>query len=100
MTANCPTTPVECVSLLGYVRPEEDSAVPVPPPSGLTFDQIVACERFSQKVFGGPLFDHRPAHHGQHGHNCPVCTTVLSEMEQRPVKAPAAPRQPWELEAA
>ena len=84
----------------GVVRLQEVAEVPIPCPSGLTLEQIRSCESFAQKVFGDRMFDFRPVHHGQHGHNCPVCTKVLVELERRPKRAAVAPRQPWESKAA
>lgn len=64
----------------------------IPVPAGLTPDEIDACDRFSLKVWGKPLFDREPSHNGRHGHGCEFCAPVLAELEK-----PAQPvRQPWE----
>ena len=81
---------------VGVVRPEEDREVPIPCPPGLTLEQIVACEKFGQAVFGDAFFDHRPAHHGQHGHNCSLCSEVLVAQER---SKRSRIRQPWEVAA-
>ena len=71
--------------------------MPIPPPSGLTLEQYVACNRFGLKVFGEPLFEvAAPCATGKHGHGCAACSRALQERARKPTKI----RQPWERRAA
>lgn len=82
----------------------------IPVPSRLTDKQIVACEAFARRVFGGPMFDHAPVHRGQHiGRNYPDCLrcleVVAAEHDARQERASEIRRirsiaQPWDRAAA
>ena len=66
----------------------------IPVPSKLTPAETDACDRFSQAIWGKPLFDREPSHNGRHGLGCEYCLPVLVAQE----RVEPAP-QPWELRA-
>lgn len=63
-------------------------------PQGLTPEQIKACDSFGMKVFGEPLFDHKPFHDGRHGLLCEPCRLELVRQAEERTKP--APAQPWQ----
>lgn len=65
----------------------------IPVPQGLTDEEIDACDRFSQAIWGKPLFDRQPSHNGRHGLLCEPCR--LESVKQREKRTRPAPAQPW-----
>lgn len=62
----------------------------IPQPSGLTLEQVASCNRFSEALWGEPMFT-GPRCDGRHSWNCLLCSEVLRSEE---LSEPAP--QPWE----
>jgi hypothetical protein len=67
----------------GYLRPEQYPR--------LTPEDRLTIERFAAHIGIGPIFDIRPAHHGQHDGCCDPCNTHRTKTQRK-----RCIKQPWD----